>query len=132
MHGYEIIRTLEQKSHGLWRPSPGSVYPILQYLEEQDLVKSADENGKKVYTLTEHGRQYIEKNTPHHGWEQHARAGRHFREMRTVVQDMIHMMREIGVHGTNQQQEQARALLQEMRDRLRDILNHTHDNQDTK
>src|ERR1700745_1834563 len=61
MHGYEIIRELEKKSHGFWRPSPGSVYPTLQLLEEQDLVTSRDEGGKKVYTLTDAGSEEAKK-----------------------------------------------------------------------
>src|SRR5262249_20971014 len=56
MHGYEIIRSLEEASGGMWRPSPGSVYPMLQLLEEEELVTGRDENGKKVYALTETGK----------------------------------------------------------------------------
>ncbi len=55
-HGYEVIRELEEKSGGLWRPSPGSVYPTLQLLEEEDLLFSNVKDGKKVYALTDKGR----------------------------------------------------------------------------
>jgi len=48
---------LEEKSHGLWRPSPGSVYPTLQLLEEKGDVTSVEDNGKKVYTLTKSGKE---------------------------------------------------------------------------
>ena len=71
MHGYEIIRTLEERSHGFWRPSAGSVYPTLQMLEEQELVVATEHDGKKVYELTEKGQTEAKKahgfqNQPHH------------------------------------------------------------------
>jgi len=55
-HGYEIISRLEQKSGGMWRPSPGSVYPTLQMFEDEGLVRSEERDGKRVYELTEAGR----------------------------------------------------------------------------
>jgi DNA-binding PadR family transcriptional regulator len=56
MHGYEIIRTLEERSGGRWRPSPGSVYPTLQLLADEGLVTAADVDGRRVYSLTDAGR----------------------------------------------------------------------------
>lgn len=56
MHGYQIIQELESRSGGLWRPSPGSVYPTLQLLEDEGLVGQEETDGKRVYTLTEEGR----------------------------------------------------------------------------
>lgn len=64
MHGYDLIRALEEKSKGTWRPSPGSVYPTLQLLEEQELVTSSKQNGKKVYSITELGREETTKRKP--------------------------------------------------------------------
>ena len=57
MHGYQIIQELESRSGGLWRPSPGSVYPTLQLLEDEGLVGHEETDGKRVYTLTEDGRK---------------------------------------------------------------------------
>src|SRR5579884_2173184 len=61
MHGYQIISRLEEKTHGMWKPSPGSVYPTLQLLEEQELIKSSSAGGKKVYSLTESGEKAAER-----------------------------------------------------------------------
>lgn len=61
-HGYDIIQALEKKFHGFYSPSPGSVYPILQLLEDQDFVKSEQQNGKKVYTITSEGTKFLEEN----------------------------------------------------------------------
>jgi len=54
-HGYELIGRLEEKSGGVWRPSPGSVYPTLQLFEDEGLVRSVERDGKRVYELTDAG-----------------------------------------------------------------------------
>ena len=54
-HGYEIIKALEERFHGFYSPSAGSVYPTLQLLEDMGYVKSSDQDGKKVYTITAEG-----------------------------------------------------------------------------
>lgn len=58
MHGYEIIGELSERTEGLWRPSPGSIYPTLQLLEDEGLVSAQAEEGtgKRRYTLTDEGR----------------------------------------------------------------------------
>lgn len=61
MHGYEIMDKIEEQSHGMWRPSAGSIYPTLQMLEEKDLLAVKNENGKKVYSLTNAGREEADK-----------------------------------------------------------------------
>ena len=58
-HGYEIIRELENQFSGFYAPSPGAVYPTLQYLEEMEFVTSQQQEGKKVYTITETGLAYL-------------------------------------------------------------------------
>lgn len=60
-HGYEIIRELEELSHGLYTPSPGAVYPTLQMLEEMGYASSTERDGKKVYTITEAGLQFLKE-----------------------------------------------------------------------
>src|SRR4051794_19550138 len=52
-HGYELIQRLEAKSEGAWRPSPGSIYPTLQLLEDEGLVRSVEREGKRVYEVTD-------------------------------------------------------------------------------
>ncbi|MDQ3042217.1 MAG: PadR family transcriptional regulator [Acidobacteriota bacterium] len=58
-HGYEIINKLENQSGG-YRPSPGSVYPTLQMLEEGGYLTSEQIEGKKVYTITDEGIKFLE------------------------------------------------------------------------
>jgi DNA-binding PadR family transcriptional regulator len=58
-YGYEIIRILEERSHGFYAPSPGAVYPTLQLLEELGYVTETPQDGKKVYAITEEGRRFL-------------------------------------------------------------------------
>ena len=59
MHGYQIITELTERSEGNWRPSPGSVYPTLQQLEDEGLVSAAERDGRRTFELTEAGRTAI-------------------------------------------------------------------------
>jgi len=61
-HGYEIIKLLEDKTAGWYSPSPGIVYPTLTYLEEAGYVTVQAEGAKKLYTITDEGRGYLEEN----------------------------------------------------------------------
>ena len=60
-HGYEIIREVEELSHGFYKPSPGAVYPTLQMLEEMGYASAMEQDGKKVYTISDEGNQFLEK-----------------------------------------------------------------------
>lgn len=55
MHGYQVIRVLEERSGGHWRPSAGSIYPTLQQLEDEGLVRSEEVDGRRTYRLTDDG-----------------------------------------------------------------------------
>ena len=61
-HGYEIIKLLEEKTADWYSPSPGIVYPTLTYLEEAGYVTASIEGSKKLYTITDEGRSYLESN----------------------------------------------------------------------
>ncbi len=62
MHGYDVMRALEEESGGCYRASAGSVYPTLQMLEDQGFVRGEERDGKKVYTITDAGREHLEEN----------------------------------------------------------------------
>jgi DNA-binding PadR family transcriptional regulator len=59
MHGYDVMRSLEESPEGGYRPSPGSVYPTLQMLEDGGFVTSEQIDGKRVYTITDAGKQLL-------------------------------------------------------------------------
>jgi DNA-binding PadR family transcriptional regulator len=63
-HGYDIISALEQKTGGRYRPSPGSVYPTLQLLEDGGYATSETVDGKRVYTITDAGRTLLKEKAP--------------------------------------------------------------------
>ena len=61
MHGYEVMKALEEQTRGCYTPSPGTVYPTLQWLEDEGLVRSEEREGKKVYSITESGEAFLEE-----------------------------------------------------------------------
>ena len=62
MHGYEVMRALEETAHGAYKASPGSVYPTLQSLEDDGHVASEERDGRKVYTITDGGLEFLDSN----------------------------------------------------------------------
>jgi DNA-binding PadR family transcriptional regulator len=63
MHGYEVMQALEEESGGWYSASAGSVYPVLQMLQDQGYVDSAEEDGKRVYRITEAGLAFLDRNS---------------------------------------------------------------------
>lgn len=61
-HGYEIIKVIEEKTSGIYSPSPGIVYPTLTFLEESGYLASESEGSKKLYKITEEGEAYLKPN----------------------------------------------------------------------
>ncbi len=61
-HGYEVIKAIEEQFGGSYSPSPGVVYPTLTFLEESGNATVLEENGKRVYTITEPGKQFLAAN----------------------------------------------------------------------
>jgi DNA-binding PadR family transcriptional regulator len=61
-NGYQLIQEIERRTDGLWKPSPGSVYPALQQLEDEGLVRAVEAEGRRAYELTDQGRDYVAGN----------------------------------------------------------------------
>jgi DNA-binding PadR family transcriptional regulator len=95
MHGYEIIRRLEEESGGMYSPSPGSVYPTLQMLEDQGFVVSEQADGKKTYRITEEGLAFLDKHTARHDdiFDRFVNLGERFtgQEMRDLTRSFIRL-----------------------------------------
>ena len=68
MHGYEMIQELEARTGGVWRPSPGSVYPTLQLLEDEDLITGEEGEGRRRFALTDAGRAEAERQDQQAPW----------------------------------------------------------------
>jgi DNA-binding PadR family transcriptional regulator len=123
-HGYEIIQTLEERSGGAWRPSPGSVYPMLQLLEDEGLVRSSENEGKKVFELTDTGREEAATRLEEAGgppWEQTGRGGSHG-ELRDSLVKLHMAAQQVGRTATPEQAERAAEILRQARRELYQLL----------
>src|SRR3981189_3182664 len=63
-NGYQIMQEVEERSDGVWRPSPGSVYPALAQLEDEGLIRPEDAEGRKAFAITDSGRELLAKREP--------------------------------------------------------------------
>ena len=124
MHGYQMIRELAERSGGAWRPSPGSVYPVLQMLEDEGLVRDEETNGKRVYQLTDSGRAVVEARrgepTP---WDAAADAvDDGMAELRSLALQVGAAVMQVAQAGTDEQIGKAHAVLAGARRALYRIL----------
>jgi DNA-binding PadR family transcriptional regulator len=123
MHGYEMIKEIEERSEGAWTPSAGSIYPTLQMLEDEGLIKGEDSEGKRRFTLTDEGRKaHEEKSGDVAPWDA-VRAGTpsgHLALRHTVGQLILAV--KAAADGTEDQQKQVRELLDDTRRKIYGIL----------
>jgi len=119
-HGYELMGRLEERSGGLWRPSPGSVYPTLQMLEEQGLVAGRDEDGKRVYDLTEEGRSAAQESKERDPWPGPDTGSR--RDLGDAMRTFALAFRQVAVAGDDAQIQAAVDIVTEARQRLYRLL----------
>jgi DNA-binding PadR family transcriptional regulator len=122
MHGYQIIQELDERSGGMWRPSPGSVYPTLQLLVDEGLISAADVDGKRVFSLTDAGREAAAKRTDGPPWEQMGTEGDGSAKMRAAGMALIQAAWQAGQTATPEQQTRIADVLNETRKRLYGIL----------
>ncbi|QBJ93988.1 PadR family transcriptional regulator [Streptomyces seoulensis] len=123
MHGYEMIQEIAERSGGAWKPSPGSVYPTLQLLEDESLIASASEGGKKLFALTEAGRTAAEEG-PDAPWEEATRGvdWEALSEIRQAGSGLMEAFGQVWKTGTKEQREKALAVLNDARKKLYLIL----------
>ncbi|MGM1065471.1 PadR family transcriptional regulator [Saccharothrix sp. Mg75] len=124
MHGYEMIQEIGRRTDGLWRPSPGSVYPTLQLLADEGLVASAEEaGGKKLFTLTGSGQEEAAKLGGVPPWQQvNDDLDQHDAKLRTTARHLGAAMQQMAHAGTREQKSRAVEVLNEARRRLYAIL----------
>jgi DNA-binding PadR family transcriptional regulator len=124
MHGYQIIQELAERSGGAWRPSPGSIYPALQLLQDEGLVTAEETDGKRVFTLTDSGREHAAARadgpTP---WDEAARGeGSDQAALRELGAQLLGAVIQVGQAGTPTQIEAAKTLLGSTRRELYRLL----------
>ena len=124
MHGYQIIQEIAERTGGVWTPSPGSVYPTLQHLEDEGLVASDTTEGKKVYSLTTAGQAAHESRTSTTPpWEE---VGQYVDDaligLRDAIAQVANAVRQIARGGTPAQVSAAKEILVGARRSLYRIL----------
>jgi DNA-binding PadR family transcriptional regulator len=124
MHGYEMIQELDSRTGGLWRPSPGSIYPTLQLLEDEGLIVSEQAEGRKRFTLTDDGRGEAAKANERAPWTEFADADAvsAAHDAREAVAGTLNALREVQMAGSEAQKAEALAILRETRRKLYAIL----------
>ncbi|MFC8304608.1 PadR family transcriptional regulator [Specibacter sp. NPDC057265] len=121
MHGYQIIREIEERSSGSWKPSAGSVYPTLQLLADEGFISAEESNGRKIYSLTEAGREEVAGTESAAPWES-AAAGGGFAALPKAGVELAQAAAQVGRSGNQKQVQEAVAVLDEARRRLYSIL----------
>ena len=123
MHGYEMIQEIAERSGGAWKPSPGSVYPTLQLLEDEGLISSASEGGKKLFSLTDAGRTAAEEG-PEAPWEEASRAvdWAALGEIRQAGFGLMEAFGQVWKTGSKEQREKALTVINDARKKLYLIL----------
>ncbi|QKW05387.1 helix-turn-helix transcriptional regulator [Streptomyces sp. NA04227] len=123
MHGYEMIQEIAERSGGAWKPSPGSVYPTLQLLEDEGLIRSESEGGKKLFDLTDSGRSAADEG-PEAPWQE---AGRGIdwdtvNEIRQAGAGLMEAFAQVWKAGNKEQRDRAVGVINEARKKLYLIL----------
>jgi DNA-binding PadR family transcriptional regulator len=123
MHGYEMIQLLAERTNGMWQPSPGSVYPALQLLEDEGLIASQETEGKRLYSLTDQGRAEVERGAGQTPWEEFSEGidPYHLR-LRAEAGQLFMALSQVGHVGRDDQKARALGILADTRRKLYAIL----------
>jgi DNA-binding PadR family transcriptional regulator len=124
MHGYEMIKEIEERTQGAWTPSAGSIYPTLQLLEDEGLIRGEESNGKRRFTLTDAGSaEQKEKAGEETPWDAvRAGAAPEQIQLRDSVHKLHHAIGQVFHAADGAQQKRVRELLDETRRRIYAIL----------
>ncbi|MFK4070584.1 PadR family transcriptional regulator [Streptomyces sp. NPDC029674] len=123
MHGYEMIQEIAERSGGAWKPSPGSVYPTLQLLEDEGLISSASEGGKKLFSLTDDGREAAGEG-PEAPWEEAGRGvdWETLNEIRQAGFGLMEAFGQVWKTGSKEQRDKALTVINDARKKMYLIL----------
>ncbi len=138
MNGYQLIQEIAERSGGAWKPSPGSVYPTVQQLEDEGLVEGREVDGRRLLRLTDDGRRYVEEHpdemaatwAPFESDEEEPEGdgggfgpgGGGGDGLMPVVGQVMGAMWQVVTTGTSQQRAEATEILSETRRRLYQLL----------
>ena len=124
-NGYQLMQEIEERSGGVWRPSPGSIYPALSQLEDEGLVRSDESAGRRAFQLTDEGRAYVDEHREALGvpWDE---AGgdvpEGIVELRKLMMQLGMATMQVAQAGDEAQTAEARKVLEDARKALYGIL----------
>lgn len=126
-HGYHLIQQIAVRSEGAWSPSPGSIYPVLQQLEDEGFIEFERIEGRKTATLTDTGRAYVDEHRDALGEPWNAeQLGRGIpaesAALNTALKSLMSAARQVMAEGTPAHQAQAADVVSEARRRLYGLL----------
>jgi DNA-binding PadR family transcriptional regulator len=124
-HGYQLIQEIGERSQGSWTPSPGSIYPVLQQLEDEGLISFERVDGRKTATLTDEGAAYVDEHRDELGTPWKAAHGDRTDEMHELADSLkgfVTAWRQVAQAGTPEQRERASAVVDEARKAMYLIL----------
>jgi len=124
-HGYEVMRALEGRFRGFYSPSPGSVYPTLQMLEDEGFARSTEHDGKRVYEITDEGRVESGRRVDAAGgvpWERRSRGSSGFGELREAVGALGFAARQLAGGATEEQVRRATEIVNDARKQIYRLL----------
>jgi DNA-binding PadR family transcriptional regulator len=124
-NGYQIMQEVQERSDGVWRPSPGSTYPALQQMEDEGLIRARELDGRKLFELTDAGREYVkergeDKPAP---WEQMSGdVSEEAHELGRLIREVASAFTQVVKTGSEAQMGEARKVLTRTRKDLYRIL----------
>ena len=124
-HGYQLIQEIGERSQGGWNPSPGSIYPVLQQLEDEGLLTFERVDGRKTATLTEDGTAYVDEHRDELGtpWDAGQDDRSHeMHELATSLKGFINAWKQVAQAGTPEQREKATTVVEDARKAMYKIL----------
>ena len=127
VNGYQVIQQISERSDGSWRPSPGSVYPTIQQLQDEGLIETEDGRGRKTLTLTDEGRQYVAEHEDElaqvwRPFERQANDDTSFSGLKPEIGQVMGAVWQIVTAGSESQQRAAIEVLVETRRKLYGII----------
>jgi DNA-binding PadR family transcriptional regulator len=120
-HGYELMQRIEEKTSGAWKPSPGSVYPTLQFLEDEGLVAATTSDGKRTYELTESGQAEAKRridSPTENPWTRDGRGQSDARSLFEPMKGLVIALKQISNAGTPEQILAAGEIVKDARKKL--------------
>jgi DNA-binding PadR family transcriptional regulator len=121
MHGYQIMREVAERSQGAWEPSAGSVYPALQQLEDEGLVRASAADGRRVFELTDEGRAEAARRGGPAPWERPGDGGE-AGDLRALTFGIMGALRQIAFEADPERIARAEEILRDARRQLYQLL----------